>query len=1017
MTGNPTLFYTWVFLFKTINPMQSLTFHPQLILRTPHEAFSLQIDEPTLRACSQTDATFREALYLASPSLFSELKSSGGLPEKILFPLTRYLIRSRYRATPFGLFSGVGVVNWGDKTRLSAEVPYSRKTRLDMDYLCALARELDRAPRLREHLVYYPNNSLYFFGGDIRYTEHFDTPVLSSVKNDLYIRAVLKQATAGADFFTLMTALRQEGISEADARAFLHELVDMQILVSELQPCITGDDFMEQILRVASRAGLPAAFTIGNVRQKLRQLDKSRSITAYEEIIHELQTLGVIPDENKLFHTVRVNHWKKEADTISTEYQEEILRVIPRLSIFAPDTHSINDFTSRFYARYEHEEVSLLTALDAESGIGYPSDEAKDFTPLTDGITLPSTEERAPERIWKEWQQALFKNLQKAQQDGAYEMPLPDIPGQNPNPGPSFAVMFRLVDDRKIFIETIGGSSAANLIGRFGHASEDISQMLHDIADTESRNNPDVIFAEIVHLPESRTGNILCRPAFRHYEIPLLARSDLPQENRISLRDLCLSVKNNRLVLRHRKLNKVVVPRLGSAHNFKNHSLPVYRFLCDLQTQGFQSSLDFTWGELAKEFVFLPRVADGRVILSPAMWQFASQHLLPVQQPDLTPDEFEAWQKQYKIPRCFVLAEGDNELFIDSANPLLLRVFLDSVKQKSAILLKEFLGDETIPVKNAEGRAMVNQFIAVLMRNDPVYRYTREECALSTVQRTFSLGSEWVYFKFYCGAKSADHILQNGIAHIINEAGASSWIDHWFFIRYNDPDNHLRVRFHLTDTRFLPGLLRLIRFYILPFESNGVVWKTQADTYRRELERYGHETIQQIEHLFWVDSRIYLDFLDQTEGDEREEVKWLYGLLNIDRLLHAAGLSVSRKKMLIEKVRNAFAEEFKMDRRLKSQIDVRYRTCRKKLEKFLEEHHPLHRIFTPYEAGICTLWREISDRIADPAAFEQVLISCMHMTVNRLISSGQRLHELVMYDFLGRYYTSLIAVRKIPKVS
>lgn len=1001
--------------------MQNLTFHPRLILRTPHETFSEPINEAGLQSYIQTE-TFHEALYLASPSLLKAVKSSPHLPEKLLLPLTRYAIRSRYRATPFGLFSGVGTARWGEETRVALKAEYGRQTHLDMDCLCTLARKLDGDRALREHLVYYPNSSYYLLGEDIRYIERRGTSVLSAVKNDRYVQAVLEKATGGAGFPALTETLRTLGISTGEAGAFLHQLADSQLIVSELEPVLTGEDFLEHILRTLHRVKHPAAEILEEIRRRLRQLDSptGNDPAAYSEIIKLISELGITPDENKLFRTVRINLCEESAQTVSSEYREEILRVISKLRAFASDARpaAMSDFISRFYDRYEDAEVPLLTALDMESGIGYSAPVSEDYTPLTEGITLPSGEEGSSSLKWKELQQTLFRSLQKAQRDGAFEIPLPfvETPGaealrKGPGLAPTFAVMFRLVGNSQLLIESIGGSSGIPLAGRFGHASEEIGQILREIAAEESKNNPGVIFAEVVHLPENRTGNILCRPAFRDYEIPYLAQSGLPQENQVHLRDLLVSVRNGQVVLRHKKRDQVVIPRLGCAHNFKSHSLPVYRFLCDLQTQGVQSSLDFSWGEIAREFVFLPRVTDGRVIISPAMWQFSSGHLQPLQQPNLPEETFEYWRKQHKVPSCFVLAEGDNELFIDSSNALLRRVFLGSVKGKKAVLLKEFWGDDSVPVRNAAGKAMVNQFVTFLIRKDPVYRHEEEKRPEYTVQRTFSLGSEWVYLKFYCGPKSADLILENGIAPIVQVAEMNRWIDQWFFIRYNDPENHLRVRFHLTDTGFLRDFLRIIESWTGPFERNGLVWKIQADTYRRELERYGYAAIEPVERLFHIDSRMYLSFLRETEGDERENLKWLWGLRNIDNLLHTAGFNTAGKKALMEKVRNRFAEEFKMDRDLKSQIDRRYRACRRKIEDFMGDTPGY--LTVPPEVPLRNLWNEIREMAGHPPGFEHIVISTIHMTVNRLISSGQRLHELLMYDFLTRHYTSRVAGKRV----
>ena len=67
------------------------------------------------------------------------------------------------------------------------------------------------------------------------------------------------------------------------------------------------------------------------------------------------------------------------------------------------------------------------------------------------------------------------------------------------------------------------------------------------------------------------------------------------------------------------------------------------------------------------------------------------------------------------------------------------------------------------------------------------------------MKRTFSLGSEWLYFKIYCGVKTADFILVDYLKETIEQLLAQQYISKWFFIRYNDPDAHLRLRFKIDN--------------------------------------------------------------------------------------------------------------------------------------------------------------------------------------------------------------------------
>src|SRR6185369_3703820 len=100
----------------------------------------------------------------------------------------------------------------------------------------------------------------------------------------------------------------------------------------------------------------------------------------------------------------------------------------------------------------------------------------------------------------------------------------------------------------------------------------------------EEKRAPEIVFAEVVHLPEGRVGNVLLRPLLRGYENPFLGRSGAPADRQIPAADLVLHVRDGRVVLRSRRLDCEVVPRLTTAHShWSPRNLGVYRLLCALQ--------------------------------------------------------------------------------------------------------------------------------------------------------------------------------------------------------------------------------------------------------------------------------------------------------------------------------------------------------------------------------------------------------------------------------------------------
>ena len=227
--------------------------------------------------------------------------------------------------------------------------------------------------------------------------------------------------------------------------------------------------------------------------------------------------------------------------------------------------------------------------------------------------------------------------------------------------------------------------------------------------------HPDVIFVEIVHLPESRIGNILLRPVLRPYEIPYLAKAGVSSEFELRPDDLYVSVQNNRIRLRSKRLDKEIVPRMSTAHNYSGQSpMPVYHFLCDMQHQNGRNGLGFRWNEAAQQLDYFPRVVYKSCILSQARWTVREKEVkefTEIKDDGELLQKIKEWQGIRNIPDKVVLADGDNELYVDLNNPLSIRAWLSVVKKRPVFQLEEFLfNPDTAVVKGPEG-VFTNEFI------------------------------------------------------------------------------------------------------------------------------------------------------------------------------------------------------------------------------------------------------------------------------------------------------------------
>lgn len=284
-----------------------------------------------------------------------------------------------------------------------------------------------------------------------------------------------------------------------------------------------------------------------------------------------------------------------------------------------------------------------------------------------------------------------------------------------------------------------------------------------------------------------------------------------------------------------------------------------------------------------------------------------------------------------------------------------------------------------------------------------------------STKRTYILGDEWLYYKIYCGARTSDVILTETIKPLTAQLLEQGLIDSWFFIRYGDPDFHIRIRFRLPDIRAIGTVILQINAAMQHYVEQRVVYKLQTDTYIRELERYGTNTIDASETLFFYDSAMLLDAIALIED---EELYFLFVVKAIDRLLNSFGYEQQQKLELVTRNSLGFKREFHADKGLNKQLDKKYRGLKSKLSSFLEttsmqEDYNILDDLLDHKAkqslGIVQKIMEAQQDKQLEMPLDDLLSSYIHMLVNRAFRSKQRFYELVCYDFLVRYQKTKVS--------
>ena len=275
---------------------------------------------------------------------------------------------------------------------------------------------------------------------------------------------------------------------------------------------------------------------------------------------------------------------------------------------------------------------------------------------------------------------------------------------------------------------------------------------------------------------------------------------------------------------------------------------------------------------------------------------------------------------------------------------------------------------------------------------------------MKEVQRTFIPGSEWIYIKVYTGSNTADKMLVNELSKFISALSRKKYIEKWFFIRYSDPDFHLRVRIKVRDCMFKKRI------------TDESVWKVQLDTYNRELERYKEHLMELTETMFCIDSNYMLKILKILDGMP-QPTRWLIAVKMIDALLMDFGYELQQKKELLERMDKSYKMEFGFTEFNSKQFNVMYREHSHELEEVLwnkkkdENYQTLYEIikFRSKELKKTALQLMKEDKNRE---MKTLIISYIHMMLVRLFCSKNRIYELIVYNFMHRLYASHMARMK-----
>ncbi|MGW4730534.1 lantibiotic dehydratase [Streptomyces shenzhenensis] len=806
------------------------------------------------------DDARRAAIEFAAPHLADSvrrvLSDEGQRPKSVqrtATSLARYLLRMQYRATPFGLFAGPAPLRTAGRARVRWGTDHWAFAQADAVWLHDVVTVLESDPDVLRHLTVLADPACTVRGARVSVHNQpgTDGPTETTLRRTPAVEAVLALARTPITVGDIAAKLHSDypNAPLAVIDGMLRNLVEHRVLMTGLGAPMTCDDPLGHLI-----AQLDDARVASETAEELRQIHGllSRHDAARQQEQRALRAQATAR-MNALTGTtgrgLMVNLRPDCEITLPEAVPQEAsraLETIVRITPFPNGTPAWQDYRTRFLERYSMGAIVPVRDLtDPDTGLGFPT--GYRGTVLKRPVLATSLRD---EHLLAVAQRAALNDqceIVLAEED------LEALSLGDPTQVPAhvelcFTVLARSTEDldQGRFRLTAAGLSlaAGTTTGRFLAMLEqsDRDRMTAAYAGLPTLTSG-AAHAQVSSPPlRLRTRNVGRAPAV---VTTVLSVGENNPGATLDLDDLGVVADSQRLYLVSLSTGQVIEPSVMNAVELSSATHPLVRFVCELHRSHTAVLLPFAWGA-AERLPFLPEVRVGRTILSAARWRLRTR--------DLSDGSwvfrFTDWRIRYGVPRTVYVGSDDQRLRLDldvPAHQQLLRAELD---RDTSVVLHE------APPESEFGWIGRAHEVTMPFTSDqsatpaPSFRPT------AVVGRNAGLlpgASERVYVKLYGNADRAAGVLTTHLPRLLIEWGAEG-PDFWF-VRYADPDSHLRLRMRLSSPDAFADAASRIAAWAAELRSEGLIQRVQWDTDTPETGRYGTgPTLEAAERFFAADS-------------------------------------------------------------------------------------------------------------------------------------------------------------------
>jgi lantibiotic biosynthesis protein len=395
------------------------------------------------------------------------------------------------------------------------------------------------------------------------------------------------------------------------------------------------------------------------------------------------------------------------------------------------------------------------------------------------------------------------------------------------------------------------GAFTLTILSGSRHAGVSAARFLHLLTPAEfasfqhvyqqlPTSQPDAATVQLSGPPlDARLVAVARTPAL----LPILPLGDFHSAPPWTVDDLAVAGDGQRLWLVSRTTGQPVEPLLCNSVLLPALQQPLMRFLTEIWTAWNAPCSRFDWGQ-ASGLPFLPRLRRGRTIVHPGRWIIDRTALAARSTGWL--QWRQVWQQhrqQRQIPQQVLIGDDDVRLRLDLDNHAHLAVLRDHLDRHARTVVTEAPG----PAGWIANRPA--ELLLTLTHTVPVTRPARPAQPVPSIQH-WPGHSRWLEARLY---GELDAILTD-----LADRSTDHLPPGWWFVRYPDPEPHLRLRIQLSDTDQFACTAVHLADWVAKLDDDAVLHDYSLHPYRPEIRHGTGSTLAAAEAVFSADSRAAL---------------------------------------------------------------------------------------------------------------------------------------------------------------